>query len=397
MPALPGRDDGSKARPILHWSLFSAAITLLLWYGAPHLTPRALADPAPTASVSSPEGLNLRSGPGTTYDVVAVMPNGAVVTISGAASDNWLPVTYTDKSGWADSAYLSQPQAAAATTPTPPATASSAPASPPTGSSSGTQTATVLPTDGLNQRSSAGTSSTVLGVLPGGAAVTLLGSPVNGWVQVSYNGTSGWVDASYLAMGGTSAAGPAITANAGSSSAAASLGPTAGSGASAAGTATITVDPADIGKPGPPETGLPFATPPASDMLKFIWPVDSRRISTRVSAWHQAIDIDEFPAGGQSVRAIADGIVVFAAPSTRDGYGIYVIIAHANGFSSLYAHFSAIEVSQGQAVKQGQELGKSGCTGRCTGPHLHFAIFYHRNPVDPISVLPPGAAFETDS
>jgi murein DD-endopeptidase MepM/ murein hydrolase activator NlpD len=152
-----------------------------------------------------------------------------------------------------------------------------------------------------------------------------------------------------------------------------------------------------MGKAAPPESGLAIGNPPASDLLKFIWPVDSRRISTRFSAWHQAIDIDEFPAGGNPVRVTADGIVTYAGGQACCSYGLYVIVAHANGFSSLYSHLSSLEVKQGQAVKQGQELGRSGCTGRCTGPHLHFAIYYDHAPLDPLGVLPAGASFEPGS
>ncbi len=43
---------------------------------------------------------------------------------------------------------------------------------------------------------------------------------------------------------------------------------------------------------------------------------------------------------------------------------------------------------------QGEELGRSGCTGSCTGDHLHFAIYDHGEPLDPLSVLPPGAEIE---
>jgi murein DD-endopeptidase MepM/ murein hydrolase activator NlpD len=362
-----------------------------------------LADAGTTATVNSADGLNLRSGPGTGYDVVVTMPNGATATVTGAATaDNWLPLSYGDKNGWADGAYLTLTQAAtsspttsspalsaAAATPAPAATAAAA--------SGAAQTATVLPSDGLNERSNPDTSSSVVITLPGGATVTVTGSAVNGWVPVSYNGTSGWVDSTYLSMGGSAGSGATITANTGGSSAPAALGAVAGSGGSTGTSTNSAIDTSDMGKAGPPETGLPIGHPAASDLLKFIWPVDSRKISTRFSDWHQAIDIDEFPAGGNPVRAIADGIVIFASPGSRDGYGIYVIITHANGFSSLYAHFSALEVSQGQAVRQGQELGRSGCTGRCTGPHLHFAIFYHHNPLDPLSVLPDASKADFES
>ncbi|HZU75386.1 MAG TPA: M23 family metallopeptidase, partial [Dehalococcoidia bacterium] len=69
-------------------------------------------------------------------------------------------------------------------------------------------------------------------------------------------------------------------------------------------------------------------------------------------------------------------------------YGFYVLIQHPGGYTSLYGHFSRIEVQQGQAVKQGQEIGRSGSTGHSTGPHVHFALYFQGRPFDPLTVLP---------
>src|SRR5205823_6367333 len=71
------------------------------------------------------------------------------------------------------------------------------------------------------------------------------------------------------------------------------------------------IGPVKLGVPGLSEAGLPVAST-AVAVERFIWPVDSRRISTLFGPAHQAIDIDEWPAGGNPVRAIADGIVTFA-------------------------------------------------------------------------------------
>jgi murein DD-endopeptidase MepM/ murein hydrolase activator NlpD len=171
-----------------------------------------------------------------------------------------------------------------------------------------------------------------------------------------------------------------------------SLANTASTGAwpSVAGVAS---GPMTLGVPGPPEAGLPVASGVGA-WGRFTWPVDSRRISTLFDPAHQAIDIDEWPGGGNPVRAIAAGIVSFAGWQSCCSYGLYVIVQHADGYSSLYAHFSSLAVSQGQAVVQGQELGRSGCTGSCTGDHLHFAIYLHGAPLDPLLVLPAGAQLE---
>ncbi|HEY4508236.1 MAG TPA: M23 family metallopeptidase, partial [Candidatus Paceibacterota bacterium] len=56
-------------------------------------------------------------------------------------------------------------------------------------------------------------------------------------------------------------------------------------------------------------------------------------------------------------------------------YGKWVLIEHANGLSTLYAHLSLIKVSEGQEVATGETVGYSGETGYATGPHLHFTVY----------------------
>jgi murein DD-endopeptidase MepM/ murein hydrolase activator NlpD len=70
------------------------------------------------------------------------------------------------------------------------------------------------------------------------------------------------------------------------------------------------------------------------------------------------------------------------------GYGYYVIVRHGDGSETLYAHLSAIYVSLGQYVGQGEIIGAVGCTGWCTGPHLHFEVRIGGTPVDPLAYLP---------
>lgn len=74
---------------------------------------------------------------------------------------------------------------------------------------------------------------------------------------------------------------------------------------------------------------------------------------------------------GTPVLASADGTVMSAGESTT-GYGKYVIMQHAGGTATVYAHLSAILVRSGQKVQQGDQIGLSGSTGYATGPHLHF-------------------------
>ena len=60
---------------------------------------------------------------------------------------------------------------------------------------------------------------------------------------------------------------------------------------------------------------------------------------------------------------------------------------HGNGYSTLYAHLSAVLASPGQGVGRGQVIGREGSTGASTGPHLHFGVMYNGRWVDPQAYL----------
>jgi murein DD-endopeptidase MepM/ murein hydrolase activator NlpD len=103
----------------------------------------------------------------------------------------------------------------------------------------------------------------------------------------------------------------------------------------------------------------------------------------RAYAMHTGLDIRGNT--GEPVRATAAGKVVSAGWS--GGYGKMVEIDHGNGISTRYGHLSAIDVSEGQAVKIGQAVGKIGSTGRSTGPHLHYETRVDGDAVDPRKFL----------
>ena len=88
---------------------------------------------------------------------------------------------------------------------------------------------------------------------------------------------------------------------------------------------------------------------------------------------------------GVPIEAAADGIVVWAGPN--GGYGNCTIIDHGYGLATLYAHQSNIIVKVGDTVTRGQVIGQVGSTGYSTGPHLHFEVRVHGNPVDPLPYL----------
>jgi murein DD-endopeptidase MepM/ murein hydrolase activator NlpD len=100
--------------------------------------------------------------------------------------------------------------------------------------------------------------------------------------------------------------------------------------------------------------------------------------------FHTGIDIGA--STGTLIAAAGDGTVVYAG--MKAGYGNTVIIDHGGGIATLYAHQSKIAVDSGVPVTRGQRVGAVGCTGYCTGPHLHFEVRVNGDPVDPMGWLP---------
>ena len=117
-----------------------------------------------------------------------------------------------------------------------------------------------------------------------------------------------------------------------------------------------------------------------------IWPVRGPITSPfgpRWGGYHYGIDIGA--PTGTPIHAPKDGTVVSVACGS--GYGICTIIDHGGGLTTLYAHQSRQAVSGGH-VTQGQVIGYVGCTGFCTGPHLHFEVRINGVPHNPIQYLP---------
>ncbi|MEO0087126.1 MAG: M23 family metallopeptidase [candidate division WOR-3 bacterium] len=116
---------------------------------------------------------------------------------------------------------------------------------------------------------------------------------------------------------------------------------------------------------------------------QFIWPA-SGTLTQYYQWYHKGIDIAN-PAGPDILAA--DSGKVISAISQRYAYGNHILIDHGNGFITLYAHLSSFYVSQGQTVNRGDAIGKMGCTGRCTGTHLHFEIRYNGSAQNPLNYL----------
>lgn len=106
----------------------------------------------------------------------------------------------------------------------------------------------------------------------------------------------------------------------------------------------------------------------------FIWPTPNHFLSGydyNPGANHPAIDIAG--SAGHSIFASDTGVVVYSGWNDY-GYGLVVVLDHGNGWQTLYAHLSQVNVVCGQAVFQGNVIGLMGCTGNCSGPHLHFEM-----------------------
>ena len=98
---------------------------------------------------------------------------------------------------------------------------------------------------------------------------------------------------------------------------------------------------------------------------------------------HEGIDLAA--AAGTPITAAADGVVVSAGG--LGGYGNATLIDHGAALASLYAHQSVVLVKAGDPVTRGQLIGAVGCTGLCTGAHLHFEVRVRGTPVDPVAWL----------
>ena len=136
----------------------------------------------------------------------------------------------------------------------------------------------------------------------------------------------------------------------------------------------------------------PQCKPGLGGPVQFAWPVHGPITSpfgmrtdpvTGRYQLHSGVDIGA--DYGVPIQASADGNVIYAG--WYGGYGNAIIIDHGGGYSTLYAHCSAMFVTANQPVRRGQAIGAVGATGWATGPHLHFEIRRNGVPIDPLSRL----------
>ena len=131
------------------------------------------------------------------------------------------------------------------------------------------------------------------------------------------------------------------------------------------------------------------AAEPMGAAPSFRWPVRGRVITAfgAKTNGQQNDGINLAVPEGTAVRAAEDGVVAYAGNELK-GYGNLILVRHANGFVTAYAHASEISVKRGDQVRRGQVIAKSGQTGTVTSPQLHFEIRKGSSPVDPMQHLP---------
>lgn len=123
--------------------------------------------------------------------------------------------------------------------------------------------------------------------------------------------------------------------------------------------------------------------------LSLDWPAEGRLNSPY--GWdgarpHSGLDIGVLSS--LDIEAAEDGIVTRVGwIAGYEGYGLIVEVQLNERYSTLYAHLSKASVRVGEVVRAGDRLGLAGCTGWCTGTHLHFELRDHDVPTDPMPLI----------
>lgn len=138
----------------------------------------------------------------------------------------------------------------------------------------------------------------------------------------------------------------------------------------------------------PPLTNKAPAAPPQRAGALFAWPVQGRVITaygpSENGTRNDGINIAVL--AGASVRAADNGVVAYAGNELK-GFGNLLLIKHAGGWMTAYAHNESLEVQKGDTVKKGQIIAKAGQTGNVDKPQLHFEIRKGANAVNPMDYL----------
>jgi murein DD-endopeptidase MepM/ murein hydrolase activator NlpD len=138
---------------------------------------------------------------------------------------------------------------------------------------------------------------------------------------------------------------------------------------------------ADVAAPAP-------AVAPAAAATDFRWPVRGRIISGfgKKADGERNDGINLAVPEGTEVKAAEDGTVIYAGNELKS-YGNLVLVRHADGWVSAYAHNSDLKVKRGDTISRGQVIALSGMTGGVTTPQVHFELRKDAAPVDPLQHL----------
>ncbi len=151
---------------------------------------------------------------------------------------------------------------------------------------------------------------------------------------------------------------------------------------------TIEAAPTPLPTPVPPNRPRPSVVYAAPQVVTgngmLLWPVAGGRISQYYSSSHRALDIAA--PYGNTVMSSDAGTVIQAGWKSNGG-GLVLTIDHGNGIVTVYNHLGQIWVTAGQSVSRGQGIAAVGCTGVCTGPHVHYVVQVDGVTVNPLRYL----------
>jgi murein DD-endopeptidase MepM/ murein hydrolase activator NlpD len=138
----------------------------------------------------------------------------------------------------------------------------------------------------------------------------------------------------------------------------------------------------------PPAAAPPVGPPPPRAGSKFAWPVDGSLIATfgPQGGGRHSDGIDIRAAKGTPFKAADAGVVIYVGNEVR-GFGNLLLVRHADGFVTAYAHADEITVKKGDRLRRGQTIGRVGTSGLVDDPRLHFEVRWGTEPLDPLAHL----------
>lgn len=352
---------------------------------------------ATAATVSNPDGVNLRGEPGLAGELLTTVAGGSTVDLRVdeaetvyADGSRWWPVSADGMVGWISGDYLEPASwSSGATTPELSNPAPSADAAPAFTAGDYVEVATDDGGD-LNIRADGAPDAERVGMAPASEVIQVMDGPTidplgNPWYMITDGDVTGWVFGQYLAR----ADGP----------------PSPDSGdapqkkrakADVAGTKG---DNFPFGDDDPFGEGFPFGDKGVATG-NFMYPLSDYIFTqgfgcTGLAAepwepslgcnFHNGIDL---AANEWTPVYAADGGIVELAGWCDCGLGYYVKIDHGNGFKTVYGHLVAYDVVPGEAVAKGERIASVGTTGNSTGSHLHFITQYQGVPYNPLWYMP---------